>query len=266
VRIFTKWTCNLVTLQPTECEFYEYTGPIDRLCGGGPSTAERDAQNQAAAESKQLLADFNQQFQGMTDFVDTFLKPQLESLYTNPQGFGARAMADLTSNLVNTVGTQAASERQAENAQFASNNLRGLPSGVQQVVQSQINAGAGNAIAQGSTNIQLANEQYKAQQRTQGLTGLLQLPSIMGSAPQVGGLLTNANRNSFGQAQTINQESMAGDFWGNLGQGLLGGVIGGAADYLTGGLTGMGSLMGGGRGTTTSSSSSGSTVFAPGVL
>ncbi len=216
------------------------------MCGSGPSQAEKDAQAQSAAESAAMFKDFQTQFGEQQGFVNNFLKPQLESMYLSPQGFGATALADLDANLVNTTGVQAANARQASQAQFNTANMAGLPSGVEQAIQSQIGSAAGNTVAQGSNQIQLANQQYKNQQQMTALQDLQNIPQLMGMSPQVGGLLTSANQNSFKQADTINQESIAGDFWGNLGQGLLGGLINGAAGVLTGGLTSLGQMGGGG--------------------
>jgi hypothetical protein len=225
------------------------------MCGSGPSQAEQTAQQQAAAESQALFTQYQQQFGQENSFVNNFLKPQLESLYTNPTGFGAAALADLDASLINTTGAQAANARQAENANFATNNMAGLPSGVNAAIQSQINSAAGNTVATGQNQINLANQQYKNQQQMTALSGLQNIPAMLGASPQVGGLLTGANQNAFNQANTINQQSIAGDFWGNLGQGLLGGLINGAAGALTGGLTTMGqiggtmfSMAGGGQG------------------
>jgi hypothetical protein len=215
------------------------------MCGSGPSQSEITQQQQAAAESAALFNNFQSQFANQQNFLTNFLEPQLKSMYENPTGFGPVALADLDANLVNTTGTQAAGARQASQAAFDTQNMAGLPSGVEQAIQSQIRSSAGNTIAQGSNQIQLANQQYKNQQQMTALSGLEAVPVMLGMSPQVGGLLTGANQNAFNSANTINQQSIAGNFWGNLGQGLLGGLINGAAGVLTGGLTGLGQMGGG---------------------
>jgi hypothetical protein len=239
-RIFTRHSFNIETLEVIESVYFDYPDhlPIAHCCGSGPSQAEQTAQQQAAAESQALFQNFQTQFGEQQNFVNNFLKPQLESMYLSPQGFGATTLADLDANLVNTTGAQAANARMAQNASFDTNNMAGLPSGVNAAIQSQINSAAGNTVATGQNQINLANQQYKNQQQMTALAGLQNIPGMLGASPQVGGLLTGANQNAFNQANITNQQSIAGDFWGNLGQGLLGGLINGAAGVLTGGLTG----------------------------
>jgi len=216
------------------------------MCGSSAPSSETTLQQQAAAESASLYNNFQSQFANQQNFISNFLQPQLQSMFENPQGFGATALADLDANLVNTTGAQAAGARQASQAAFDTQNMAGLPSGVEQAIQSQIRSSAGNTVAQGSNQIQLANQQYKNQQQMTALSGLESIPGMLGMSPQVGGLLTGANQNAFGQANTIYQQNQAGNFWGNLGQGLLGGLINGAAGVLTGGLTGLGGAGGAG--------------------
>ena len=122
--------------------------------------------------------------------------------------------------------------------------MAGLPSGVEAAIQSQIGSSAGNTVAQGLNQINLANQQYKNQQQMTALSGLQQIPGMLGMSPQVGGLLGGINGLSFNEGQTIYNQNQAGNFWGNLGQGLLGGLINGGASLLTGGLTGLGGAGG----------------------
>jgi hypothetical protein len=239
-RVYTKYSFDIESLQPLESVYFDYpdSGPWVHLCGSGPSQAEQQAQQQASMESGQLLADFQTQFAEQQGYLNQFLVPQLQSMFLNPQGFGPTAMADLEASLVNTTGAQAANAKQNSQAAFATNNMAGLPSGVEQAIQSQISSAAGNTVATGTNQINLANQQYKNQQQMTALAGLQNVPQMFGMTPGTGGLLTGANQNAFNQANTINQQSIAGDFWGNLGQGLLGGLIGGGASLLEGGLTG----------------------------
>jgi hypothetical protein len=247
---YRSYSFDIETLEPLEFTIFDYpdSGPVVRLCGSGASQSETTAQQQTAAEAQTLQNDFNVQWGEQQQFMNNLLLPNLRGMYTDPIGFGASAIADLDANLVNTTGIQAANAKQASQAQFGTANMAGLPSGVEQAIQSQIGSAAGNTIAQGSNQIQLANQQYKNQQQMYALSALQQIPGMLGGAPQVGGLLTGANQASFGMASTIQQQNQAGDFWGNLGQGLLGGLINGAAGVLTGGLTSLGQLGGGGGG------------------
>jgi hypothetical protein len=233
VRVYVHHSLDIETLKPLESVYFDYPegATLVRLCGG-PSQAEINAQQQAAAESGQLLADFQTQFAEQQGYLNQFLVPQLQSMFLNPQGFGPTAIADLDAQLVNTTGAQALNAKQSSQEAFATQNMKGLPSGVEQAIQAQIGSAAGNTVAQGNLNIGLANQQYKNQQQMTALAGLENVPQMFGMSPQTGGLLTGANQNSFNQARQIAQQ---GNFWGNLGQGLLGGLIGQVPGLIAGG-------------------------------
>lgn len=234
-RIYVHYSFDIETLQPLESVYFDYpdSAPLVRLCGG-PSAAEQNAQQQAASESLMLQNDFVSQFSEQQSFLNNFLTPQLKSMYENPTGFGPVAIADLEAQLVNTTGAQALNAKQSSQEAFATQNMKGLPSGVEQAIQAQIDSAAGNTVAQGNLNIGLANQQYKNQQQMTALAGLENIPQMLGMSPQVGNLLTNSNKNSFDQAHTINQE---GSFGSNLLSGVLGGLINAGVGFATGGMS-----------------------------
>lgn len=240
-RITTRITWDMNTGEVCEHSWYLYPAdsPMALCCGGGPSREEKAAQKQAAEESKLMEDTFKTQFGEIQGFVNNFLAPELKKAYMNPTGYGADAIAAMERDLVNTSGIQAANARQQAKASFDTNNMAGLPSGVEQVVQSQINSASGNQIAQGVNQIELADAQAKFIQKQNAMSGLMAIPGMLGAAPQVAPLLTPANQNQFKQADIINQEAMAGDFWGNLGAGLLSGVIKGGLNFATGGFSNM---------------------------
>lgn len=208
-----------------ERDDFFYEGSLE-LCG--PSQAELTAQQQAAQESQDLQADFKSQFKEQQGLLNNFLIPQLEGMITNPQGFGATALADMTSNLVNTTGQQALNANQQANANFDTNNMAGLPSGVQQVIKAQIGSGAGNTIASGENQIGLANAQEKIQQQQFGYQGLAGAEQALGAAPQTGGLQLSANENASKQAYQIAQQ---GSWW----QPIVGGLVSAGLGVATGG-------------------------------
>ena len=226
MRINWSITWDIETWAEQARDDFWYEGPLE-LCG--PSQSESTAQAQSAAEASSMMADFTQQFGEQQSLLNNTLIPQLEGMISNPQGFGATAIADMNANLVNTVGQQALNAKQSSAQNFDTNNLAGLPSGVQQVVQSGIASGAGNAIASGSNQIQLANSQEKLQQQQQGLSGLMSAESALGAAPQTGALAENAKNSAFSQAYSMQQQ---GNWW----QPILGGVLNSGLSLATGGL------------------------------
>jgi hypothetical protein len=176
------------------------------------------------------------QFKEQQDLLNNVLLPQLKQMATDPQGFGAKALADMQSKLINTVGTQFASQEKGLQERFATQNLPGVGSGVQEALRANLAQGAAGQEAGGLMDIQLANEQQKERQREIGISGLAQASTLLGQAPGSAGLALQANQQNFDQSYQMAQQ-------GSLWQNLLGGVIGAGLNFATGGISGM--LQGG---------------------
>jgi hypothetical protein len=245
----TRIVFDIATSEILERDQCPYEGAWELCCGGGATSQETSLQAQSAAEATQLQTDFNNQFADQQGLLKSFLIPQLEGMITNPPGFGATALADLNAQLVNNVAGQTANLRQEAQQNFGTNNMAGLPSGVQAVANAELGAQSAGAIEQGSSNIGLQNAQLQAQQRLFGLSGLQTAESALGAAPQTGSLMLRANQNSFNQASTIQQQNAAAGSWWKP---IVGGLIGAGAGILTGGLSnltsGLGFMGGGGGG------------------
>jgi hypothetical protein len=235
MKIIHKISWDIATGTELERDDFFYEGSLE-LCG--PSDAQKTAQEQAQSEANTMQADFSSQFKEQQGLLNSFLIPQLEGMISDPQGFGATAIADMNANLVNTTGAQALNATKAANASFDTQNMAGLPSGVQQVIKSQIASGAGNEVAQGTNQIQLANAQEKLQQQQFGLQQLPGAEAALGAAPQTGQLSISANQNSANQAYQMAQQ---GTWW----QGLLGGALQAGLGFATGGLSTLASGAGG---------------------
>ena len=261
LRITTRIVWDLASCKVLEHEHHQYEGPI---CLCKESDAQKAAQQQQTALTKQQLgieqqiASFSQQLQGIfkTQFAGqqsllNFLTPQLESMATNPLGFGATELAALQSNLINQVGSATTSAQQETNRQFATQNEAGLPSGVQAMTNAQILSSAAGARAGGLTNIALANEQLKTQQQQfaeQELSGPVMAGSLAtpsGAGVSLSGLSAasganqgagNLNNQAFQQATQIQNQ---GGLWKNI----LGGLMGAGLNFATGGLS---NILGGG--------------------
>src|SRR6266705_2694515 len=106
------------------------------------SDAEKAAQAQSAQESKYLQNMMQVQFKEQQDLLNNVLLPQLKQMATNPQGFGAKALADMQSKLINTVGSQFASQEKGLQERFATQNLPGVGSGVQEALRANLAQGA----------------------------------------------------------------------------------------------------------------------------
>jgi len=206
------------------------------VSGGKVSEAEKAAQRQSAQESQYLQSMMKTQFKEQQDLLNKVLIPQLTQMATNPEGFGVKALAAMQSQLINTVGTQMASQEKSVQQQFATQNLAGLGSGVEEAIRANLAAGAAGTEAAGLQNIAIQNAQLQNQQREFGLSGLSSASSLLGQAPQSAGLGLQANQQNFEQSYKMAQQ-------GSLWQNLLGGVIGAGLNFATGGVSGL--LQGG---------------------
>lgn len=193
------------------------------------SGEEKQAHAQSVQESQFLQNMMQTQFSEQQGLLNNFLIPQLKQMATNPEGFGAKALADMQSQLINTVGSQFASQTKGLQERFATQNLAGLPSGVQTALQAQLGQGAAGMEATGIQDIQLANERAKLEQQQFGLSGLADATQLLGAAPQSAGLALRANQQRFGQSYQMAQQ-------GSLWQNLLGGVMGAGLNYAAGAL------------------------------
>lgn len=213
------------------------------VSGGKVSDAEKAAQKQSAAEATQLQGMMTTQFKEQQDLLNKVIIPQLTQMATNPEGFGAKALATMQSQLINTVGSQLSSQEKSLKTQFATSNLPGLPSGVETALEANLNANAAGTEATGIQNISLANEQLKQQQREEGLSGLSQATTLEGATPQSAGLAVQSNQNNFDQSYKMAQQG------GGIFSKILSGVIGAGLNFATGGLSSIaqgGSFLAGG--------------------
>lgn len=196
------------------------------------SDAQKQAQQQSQQEAQFLQNMMKTQFGEQQDLLNKVLIPQLTQMASNPQGFGAQALAAMQSQLINTVGGQFASQEKSLQNQFASNNLAGLGSGVQQAILANLGGQAAGAEGQGLSNIAIQNAQLKNQQQEFGVSGLAGADQLLGQAPQAAGLALGANQNTFNQATQIHNQ---GGFFSNL----MGGLLGAGLNFASGGLSGM---------------------------
>jgi hypothetical protein len=192
-----------------------------------------------AQQSNFMIGMMNKQFAQQQSIMKMFL-PQLQQMATNPQGFGAAAMAAMRSQTINTIGSQLASQQAGLRSQFATANMPGLGSGAQAAISATLAGGAAGAEASNLQQLSIANEQAKQQQQQYALTGMQQMAGMTGQQSLgFGGLGVQAGSSAmqgFNQAFQ-NQATMAqqGDWWQNA---LIAG-IGGAASLATGGLSNL---------------------------
>jgi hypothetical protein len=206
------------------------------------SGAEKTAHNQTADEASYLQNMMKTQFSEQQNLLNNVLIPQLTHMATNPQGFGAQALAAMRSQTINTIGGQLASQQQNLRQQFATQNMAGLGSGVQAALGANLAQGAAGQEASGLQNIAIANAQAQMQQQQFALGGLGSASQLLGQAPESAKLGLEASGQSFNQAYTMSQQ---GGFWSNLARSALtaagtafAGPLGGMAGNFVGNLFG----------------------------
>jgi len=207
---------------------------------------ESDAQKKAQQEQNDfnnvLLATYKQQF-AQSQAILGIITPQLEHMAANPDGMGADEYAALQAKIVNDTGAQFSNASKAAAREFVTTNEAGLPSGVEEQVQGSIAAGAAGQVAGETSNLAIANEQIKQQQKDFALSALTGIQSGLSSTGvATGGQVETGQQNAFQNATTVyNQGSM----WKNI----LSGVVGAGLNFATGGLSGLaqgGSFLAGG--------------------
>jgi hypothetical protein len=194
------------------------------------SAAQKAAQAQQTAFTAQLQQIYLTQFAEDQAILQQ-ITPQLESIATSPQGFGATEYAALQAGIVNTTGQQYANAAKQAATQFAVANEAGLPSGVQQQVQGQLAGAAAGQVASQSSALAIANEQMKQQQQQYALSTLGGLYGQTGSmAGQTAGQTLTGIGGEFGQAtQVYNQ----GSLWQNILSGVASSAAGNTMNYLS---------------------------------
>lgn len=208
------------------------------------------------------------QFAQQQNLLNNVLIPQYQEWVNNPSGLGLEAMAAMKSQAMQTVGGQLASQQQQLRQKFATQNLGGLQSGVQQALGAQLGMAGAGQVANLYQQIAMEDANRKWQQQQLGMQGLGQAAAAFGSsAAQMGGLggqMAGLAQQGIGnQMQMANQMQQAGSFWGNLGTGLVGSLATTGLGMMTGGLSNL--FTGGTRGGGYSGQGYNYGGFAPGM-
>lgn len=195
------------------------------MCGGA-TAAQTDIQNTQVAFLKQLTAEYGTVFgesQGILQSLTSTFKPILEA-GPNQQGFSAAELASLETTAKEGVGqnyaqaAKALGEKQA--AEGGGNSF--LPSGAKSQIQEEIATGAAGTLSQEQEQITQAN--YAT-----GRSNFYNAAGILGQTASTlnpvgsAGAATSAGSAASNTANQIAQEN-------NSWMGLVGGVLGGAAD------------------------------------
>lgn len=203
----------------------------------GHSGQEETAWNQLGYETSIMNTWMVHQYSEMQNLLNKTIIPQLTQMATNPQGFGAQALSAMRSTLINQVGTQAASQTRQMQQNFASQNLAGLGSGVQQALAANIGQSAAGQEASGLNSIAIANANAQMQQQQYALSGLQGAVGQLGQLPQSAGLASQLANAEFSGAYNLSNQT-------GMGQQLVSGLVGTGLNAL-GAMAGMPEPIGG---------------------
>ncbi len=131
MRIFTKLTWDMETIRIIESESYEYSGPVERVCGA--TKGQKDAAAQEASIASTMNADFNQVFSGNQNILKNLTDTLTPIVEAGPGQYGYSAAED-SALRTQATATNAAASQQATNAVRSAEAARGggntyIPSG-----------------------------------------------------------------------------------------------------------------------------------------
>jgi len=208
---------------------------------GGPSSQEEQLQSEQAQETKAYVDQQSTLYGEQQELLQT-LKPQLEAQINNPTGFSAEELAQLNASNVNTTGAQYANVQKQLNLSNASNNMRGLTSGVQAGETAALKGAAAGTVASNAGNIQLASANLAQQKSATAQSELLGMESGEGGqSVSLGQVENQSENNAFSQANVEQQQSS------QLMNGILGGLVNAGVGAATGGLGTAVSTIGSGN-------------------
>jgi hypothetical protein len=229
-----------------------YTGPQPLMKA---SQEQKDAATQNQQFTTQLQQQFNTAFATSQATNQQFMN-QINGILTKAnagQGFTDAELASLnTSNTEQNAGATANAQAAVDRQNLQQGGGAALPSGAQDQLRAQVAAtGAANQAA-GARQIALNNAQQAQSNMQFGTSALGTLAGQQSSqANAVGGLAVNNGANSYNE---VTQAFQPSNFFGNLAQGVIGGVGTAVAGPLGGALSS--SILGGGGNPTSSTSTS----------
>lgn len=241
--------------------FYaQYTGPQPLMKA---SQQQKDAATQNQGFTTQLQNQFNTAFSTSQATNQQFMN-QINGILTKAnagQGFTDAELASLnTSNTEQNAGSTANAQQAVNRENLQQGGGAALPSGAQDQLRAQVAATGAANQASGARQIALNNAQQAQSNMQFGTSALGTLAGQESSqANAVGGLAVNNGANSYNE---VTQAFQPSNFFGNLAQGVLGGVGAAVAGPLGASLgSSIGGALGGGGNATTGTSSSGATNY-----
>jgi hypothetical protein len=228
---------------------YDYDGPVDLACGGGPSQSQQDIATQQQKFYSTMTSNYGQVFAGQQAILGSLQSAWKPILDAGPGQYGFTPAEDAAMRTQATTGV-------AQNYKFASQatgnaaaTMGGgnsfLPSGANSQIQSQIASAAAGQQSAEQLGITEAGYGVGRQQFDKASAALGGVASMM-DPTRYAGAASNAGADAYSSAK-INQDMVnAASPW-NAVSGILGGALGAGLGAFTGGIGGglASSLMGG---------------------
>lgn len=202
----------------------------------GASAQQTDLANSQQNFYNQLSSNYSQQFQNQNAILGTLQKSlnPIVNAGPNQYGFSAAETNNLNSQALQGTGQQYANASKAlgqqQAAQGGGNSY--LPTGAQAQQQSSLAAGAANQASNQLMGVKQAgyqqgyNQYQSAVGQLGGVAGMYNPNGVASGANSAGGVANS-------EANQVTQLNNAASPWN-----LVGGILGGAASAVTGGLTG----------------------------
>lgn len=231
--IYTKVIWDIETGVILAREGFDYSGPLDLLCGA--SHQQTDLANQQAAYYATMTQQAQQEF-GQASSIFKQLSSQFSPILAagpNQQGYSPAEIAQLNSEAATGTGETAAMAKQAVNqAVMSEGGPSALPSGAAVKANIGIATGAGQQLSQDELNTQLQSE-------TIGRQNWLEAASVLGGSTGVFNPATGASSAAVGGGSAAmsaaNSVNSANNAWVGDVMGVLGDASKIGAAALTGG-------------------------------
>jgi hypothetical protein len=255
MRIYKKLVIDMESGSILEADSFEYDGPVALAKGDSTAQAGEQIQNENAQQqldfSKQLQSAFTSQY-GAQSAITSFLTNKMESTMSNPQGFGADALAAMRTSATDTNANQyQQAEAASQRTSFAQGG-RDLPSGVDSQISGAIAASGAANNAASQNQITLQNEQQKqsnywnAANSLSGTAATINPLGYAGASSSAGSSAASAG-NSTASLSNANTNAASNSFLGKLGGSLASSLGSGIGSGLAGGLGTQMSTIGSGN-------------------
>lgn len=183
------------------------------FCFGGPSSAEKTAQSQEAGFTNELMQDFGQRYAQEGNILSglTNVLTPIEEAGPNQRGFSAAEEAAMNTSAIDTTGGNYANAVRATQNNGAGKTVAGAPeSGVTQAITAGLGSAAAGQLSTEENQIvqaDYATGRSNFNNAVSGLGGVASAENPNGLA----GEANTANKNSFGEADTINTQQNQAD-------------------------------------------------------